>query len=90
VKKTDLEAEVFHLFHGMNTDGDPNLDEKLPAKDACPTDMADPKAALAPGDSFVSMFFEGQSQFASAFTIEEHPIGLCYSSDREVVQEQEE
>jgi hypothetical protein len=67
VKKTDLEAEVFQLFHGKNTDGDPNLDKKLPAKDACPTDMADPKAALTPGDSFVSMFFEGRSLFASAF-----------------------
>jgi hypothetical protein len=85
VKKTDLEDEVFHLFHGKTTVDDPSLDKKLPAKDACATDKTDLEAALAPGDSFVSMFFEGRNQFASAFTIEEHPIGLRYSSNREVV-----
>jgi hypothetical protein len=48
------------------------------------TDQTCANEALAPGDSFVSMFFEGRNQFASAFDVEQHATHVRYGPDGRV------
>jgi hypothetical protein len=84
LKKADLEDELFRLFHGTAAGGNPPNDNgnKIAYDDS--TDQTCANEALAPGDSFVSMFFEGRNQFASAFDVEQHATHIRYGPDGRV------
>jgi hypothetical protein len=78
VKKADLEDDLFRLFHGPASGNPPNGNDgdKIACDDS--SDQTSVSAALGPGDSFVSMFFEGRNQFASAFDVEQHATHIRY------------